>query len=559
MHKLIRYAALAGAIGLGACDLVVQNPNQPETDRVLASPRDAESLVGSYYRRWHIAMHGTLSNVWGMTTVQSFENYSSLGNNCLNARAGIPRAGNDNSVANGCQTEQHRVYFYHGEVARVATNVLKKFNEPGYLLQSIPETNRAKAFAEFLRGISHGYVALFYDSAAVISADMAGDDPGVLRGYREVMDSALVALDNAIAHANTATGTTIPAAWIPTAGPTLDMPNFIRLIRSYKARLRANVARTPAERAAVDWAAVIADAQNGITVDHTNTTSSTSGPYNTWVAQLHTWGLWHQMPPFIIGMGDTTSNYATWIAQPLDARGSTGPYFMVTPDLRFPQGNDRPAQVADFAVTSCNAAGIVCERYFVNRPGSQDQVAGLGWGQSNYDFVRYHPWRISGQNGEFPYMKKAEIDMLQAEGHIRAGNYAAAAALINITRTAGMVGGVATGGGLPPVLGTADGGLPAMGNACVPKKAVNARNSGGGTVTCGDLMEAMKWEKRLETIQSHFGAWFLDSRGWGDLPEGTPYHWAPPYQDLQSRRAPIYSTGSGSTGGAMAGPSTYGW
>jgi hypothetical protein len=557
MHKLIRYAALAGAFGLGACDLVVQNPNQPETDRVLASPRDAEALVGSYYRRWHIAMYGTLSNVWGMTTVQSFENYSSLGNNCLNARAGIPRAGNDNSVANGCNTEQHRLYFYHGEVARVATNVLKKFNEPGYLLQSIEETNRAKAFAEFLRGISQGYVALFYDSAAVVSTEMAGDDPGVMLGYQEVMDSALKFLDNAIVHANAATGTSIPG-WIPLpAGQTMDMPAFIRLIRSYKARLRANVARTPTERAAVDWPAVIADAQNGITADHVNLTNSSTGPYNTWVAQLHTWGLWHQMPPFIIGMGDTTSAYATWIAQPLDARGSTGPFFMQTPDLRFPQGVDRTAQVADFAVTSCNASGAQCERYFVNRPGSQDQVAGLGWGQSNYDFVRYNAWRINGQNGPMPYMKKAEMDMLQAEGYIRAGNFAAAAPLINLTRTAGMVGGVATGGGLPPVTGTADGGLTMP--TCVPRKPVNASNAGGGTVACGDLMEAMKWEKRLETIQSHFGAWFLDSRGWGDLPEGTPYHWAPPYQDLQARRLPIYSTGSGSTGGAMAGPSTYGW
>jgi hypothetical protein len=374
------------------------------------------------------------------------------------------------------------------------------------------------------------------------------------------MDSALVALDNAIVHASAATGTTIPSSWIPTGGPLLDMPNFIRLIRSYKARLRANVARTPAERAAVDWTQVIADAAAGITVDHTNTTNATSGPYNTWVAQFHNWGLWHQMPPFIIGMGDTTSNYATWISQPLDARGTSGPFFMVTPDLRFPQGVDRPAQVADFAVTSCNASGTVCERYFVNRPASQDQVAGLGWGQSNYDFARYHPWRISGQTGELPFMKKTEMDMLQAEGLIRQGgaaNLTAAAALINISRTAGIVGGVATGGGLPPVVGVLDGGL--AGPACVPKKPVNARNTGGGTLVCGDLFEAMKWEKRLETIQSHFGAWFLDSRGWGDLPEGTPYHWAPPYQDLQSRLVPVYSTGSGSTGGAMAGPSTYGW
>ena len=50
---------------------------------------------------------------------------------------------------------------------------------------------------------------------------------------------------------------------------------------------RADVARTPAERGAVDWDAVIADAQNGITSDHFNTTNVTNGPFNGIVNQLY--------------------------------------------------------------------------------------------------------------------------------------------------------------------------------------------------------------------------------------------------------------------------------
>lgn len=560
MRKLIRYAALAGAVGLGACELDVRNPNQPETDRVLATPKDAEALLGSYYRRWHVAMYGTLSNVWGMTSVMAFENYSSLANNCMNARAGIPRPTNDNSVSNACSTEQHRLYFVHGEVARVATNILAKLNEPGYNVGTPEENERAKAFAQFLRGLSMGYTAMFYDSSSVVSVGQSGDDPGALRGYMEVMDTAIAALGEAITHANAATGTAIPQSWIPTSA-NLDMPGFIRLIRSYRARLRANVARNPGERGAVDWAAVIADAQNGITADHDNITNTTTGPFGTWRAQFHGWGLWHQMPPWVIGMADTTGAYASWIAQPIDDRGTGGAFLMVTPDQRFPQGNSRTAQQADFAVTSCDAASTPCERYFRNRPSGNDQGAGLTWGQSNYDYVRDNSWRISGdgtgQNGRLVFFRKAEVDMLQAEGLIRQGNFAAAAALINLTRTAGMVGGVATGGGLPAVTGTASGGL--TGNACVPKMPQNASGAGGGTVVCGDLMHAMKWEKWMETLQSHFSGWFLDMRGWGDLPEGTPTHWAPPYQELQARQAGIYSIGTGTTGGGAAGPSTYGW
>ena len=105
---------------------------------------------------------------------------------------------------------------------------------------------------------------------------------------------------------------------------------------------------------------------------------------------------------------------------------------------------------------------------------------------------------------------------------------------------------------LAPVPGGAD---------CMPKRPSNASNAGGGTVACGNLFEALKYEKRVETAFTHFGGWYLDSRGWGDLAETVPVHWAPPFQDLQARfriGPQIYSVGgSNPTGGA--GPSTYGW
>ena len=34
------------------------------------------------------------------------------------------------------------------------------------------------------------------------------------------------------------------------------------------------------------------------------------------------------------------------------------------------------------------------------------------------------------------------------------------------------------------------------------------------------MMEAMKYEKRIEEAYTHFAAWYLDERGWGDLPQG---------------------------------------
>jgi hypothetical protein len=583
-RTLLRYAALASVVGLAACDLNVENPNQPETGRVLARPSDVEALAGSYYRRWHDGLYRTLGNVWGMAAVQSFEDYSSLANNCMNQRVGIPRATNDNSIGNTCGGEHQRVYFVESEVSRAASNILKQLNTPPFTLGTPARDLRAKAFAEFLRGISIGYLALLYDSAAVVSPTMGTSpeecvpDPttgvcvGALRGYREVMDSALAALQRSIDYTNTPAiggdGFPLPGTWIPS--PTsLTAAEFTRLVRSYRARFRANVARTPAERAAVDWDAIIADAQNGITANHDNITNAVTGPFKDWVDQWDRYGLWHQMTPFIVGMADVSGTYASWIAQPLGERGTSGVFFMITPDLRFPQGATRGAQQQDFAITSCQSAATPCKRYYVNRPTASDQLAGNAWGWSSYDFVRFHSWRAAGDagqgtNGRIVFFTKAELDLLEAEGQIRKGNFARAAELINKTRTAGMAGNppVATGGGLPPITAL-DATSPVPGGAdCVPKVPVNAAHTGGGTVTCGNMMEAMKYEKRIETQYTHFAAWFLDERGWGDLPEGTPFHWPVPYQDLQARGrsgTAIYSTGVGTTGGAASAKSGYGW
>jgi hypothetical protein len=556
IRHMMRLAALSAALGLAGCESVleVENPNDPDEGRVLARPTDAENVMASYYKRWHEGLYRTLGNVEGMANMMSFQNFSDLANNCQNQRFPFSGAINNNAIGNTCGGEQARVYTIESEVNRVATTLLARMEE-GLSLGTPGRDARFKAFGEFLRGVSLGYMALLYDSAAVVSVGMAPDDPGTLSAYTVVMDSALAALDRAIQHANTAGFQSLDAVWIP-APASISGPDFVRLIRSYQARFRANVARAPAERAAANWDAIIADAENGITADHLNVTNTTTGPFRTWVAQYDTYGLWHQMPPFIIGMGDVSGSYATWVATPVAARGAGNTaFFMVTPDKRFPQGSTRAEQQADFPITSCEGPGQTCKRYFANRIGN-DQFNSLGWGWSNYDFVRFHSWRVSGdagagQNGAIPFFTKAEVDLLAAEGHIRKGNFAAAAALINKTRTANGLPAITAFDNTSPVPGGAD---------CVPKVPVAPYT----VIECGNMMEAMKWEKRIETAYTHFAAWYFDSRGWGDLAEGTPLFWAVPYQDLQARGflpGQIYSAGDGvGTAPNSAAPKgNYGW
>jgi hypothetical protein len=356
-----------------------------------------------------------------------------------------------------------------------------------------------------------------------------------------------------------------------------DVNTFVRLIRSYRARIRANVARQASE--AVDWAQVVADAQNGMTVDYYVDAKSGAGIGMSWRQQYNSFSTWHQMPPFIIGMADTSSNYANWIAQPLSARGGGNVgFFMITPDRRFPQGGTRAAQQSDMTLNSCSASsgGQGCKRYFYNRPTGDDVFSGQGWGWSNYGFVRFRSWIQRGDAGtarvgKTILMTKAELDLLQAEGLYKlGGNDAMVATLINRTRTRGMdtlqgftcpTGGCARGGGLPAVLAIR---TPAatgtLATGCVPRVPTGPT----GPLVCGDLWEALKYEKRIETAYTHFSPWYFDGRRWDDLPKDTPLWWPVPFQELQARGRPIdalYGTGlgSGNAPNSTAPGSAYGW
>lgn len=578
IRKLIRYAALAALVGASACEdsLVVENPNQPDTKKVLATPADAEALIGSYFKRWFAGVYGIgTGNMEGRLNVWSFMNFSSLNNNCQNESYPFGSSFINNTPGLGCGGELYRLYLVLGEVNRISSSVLSRMDDPADPLDlgSPARNNRARSFAEFLRAMSLGYIALMHDSAAVVSAQMTAEDPGTLVAHTVVMDSAYAAFDRAITlaqdPANTATdGFPIPFEWIPSP-TTMSAAEFVKLMRSYRARLRANVARTPAERAAVDWAAVVADAAAGFTADHELITGTSIQGTDTprWRQQYNSFSTWHQMPPFYFGMGDNSGSYAAWIAQPVGDRGSGNVgFFMTTPDLRFPQGATRSAQQADFVLSTCETPATKCKRYFVNRPAGNDQYSGVGWGWSNYDYARFRSWHIAGdagiaRQGKAPMFMLAELDLLRAEGLYRQADYAGAAALINKTRTAGIVSGAPAGGGLPAIT-VFDATTPVPGGPdCVPKVP---QAPGYNTVACGNMFEALKWEKRIETGYTHYVPFYLDGRGWGDLAEGTPL-WLPvPFQDWQARNKPtnlIYHTGTaaGSAPGSAAPRGNYGW
>lgn len=540
--RFVSYAFLLA--GLAACSdaLVVQDPNDPDRNRALGRPADVEAFISNTYAQIQNAtLGGSNDDLQTQLQVMGMENTSALANFAMGPRGAIPRTPIENTRNSTGDVGNFRDFTVLHRAARMATIGIAAIINLG-TLGSPSQDARARSFARFVQGVAYGNLALSYDSASLVSET---DDPQAIQplsDYTTVMAAAYEMLDSAIAIARANPGSfPLPASWIN--GNALDTTGYFRFIRSYKARFRASVGRTPAERAAADWTAVIADANAGITADFSLATNPAAGWDVVWPIQAYATGPanWHQMSQFYLGMADKSGGYDAWLALPPANRA---PFLVVTDDRRFPQGATRAAQIAD--TLRPNYRTFTGFPYVRNRQAGEDQP-GQPLQISMYDFYRSRKFFTDARISTYPIMTRAEMRLLAAEGYIRTGNFPAATARIDSSRV--------TNGGLPSVAGLTDTVTVLPGAAaCVPHVPDPAAATPYRLSKCGNLWDALKWEYRLETAYTGYGMWYFAGRGWGDLPQGTALYWPVPYQEMDTRRQTFYSAGGvGGTGGAPNG------
>ena len=530
-------AAVSAAALVAGCNdnpLSVQNTDNPDVPRVYSTPAGVEAIVGKLFQQMWNAQQGNIG-LGVQSQVMSFESHSGLANFGMGARASIPRQPVSNTVGNSDQAIIYNDFDELTRNARSAANAiaaLKAFVAVGNSTGSPARDARAISFAYFNLGYGLANVALLYDSAAIITPLVPSDEVPPLSPAADVMAVALEMLDSAIAVAESPEATTGTGGWpIPTdwvSGDAIAIDRWEQIIHSYKARFRAGVARTPAERAAIDWNAVVADATAGITEDFIVNADNAGGWNETWLDQLAVDATWSQMTPFILGMADTAGLYDAWLATPLNDRAA---FLLRTPDKRFPSGETRAAQNTVSKAPSKAGTPAGSNLYFYNRLSGDDKPA-APWGTWYYDNQRFWGLRAAGGNGPMEAFTLAENDMLAAEGYMRTGRTAQAVPLINLTRTAA---------GLPAIPATTDQNtiIPG-GSACVPRVPQPPNYT---STACGTVWEAMKWEKRIETSFTGYAQWFIDSRGWGDLTEGTILEWPVPWEELYARQnLALYTT-----------------
>jgi hypothetical protein len=541
---------LTGALVLlsTACqDMDVTNPNNPNRESVLRSPSDVQALVSATFREFFNTTEG--SNAIPMSTMadefsSAFFDFGAL------ELSQEPRAVFNPRSPNSAHSTVYQDYY------RIIAGVNTAFRAMDAGNLKIMEngadvTLRARAFGKFMQGLAHGQVALMFDQGYVSGETLDfetltfEETKALIRPYKEVMDTALAQLREAQRLAGTGTFT-LPntvAEWIP--GIALTNQQFVRLINTYIARFMAYLPRTAQERAAVNWAEVISRIDQGITSDFApvGTPGILSSTYKNRASRQRTTtpSDFMRVDNMVIGPADQSQNFINWFNTPAANRQ---PFRATVVDRRIDGvatwnrttrtwEGPVPATCANTPSPTATSRPVATCGLFM---GFHDEVAFFNPGRGTYlrSFYFYHRWGrgTSFESGPIPIISVTEMDLLKAEALIRLNRAAEALPLINKTRT--------TNGGLPAVTIN---GAPGTAPACTPRRIDGS---------CGNLWDALKYEKRIETLGLSGRVPYYDARGWGTLLENTMIHYPMPVVDLELLGMQVYSFGGGGAGSAPA-------
>lgn len=504
------------ALLLTACqDLTVTNMNEPDRERATQQPLATESFVASAFRTWWpVAGHDDYPS-WAMSTIarEVTSGFADFGQLELSAE---PRSAWNNSPVNARNDVTEGPWY--GLYATISTvNDALIAIDSGLVIVDAARTTRTQSVAKLLQGISHGYLGLYFDQAFVVDEKVALDTLAnpTFTPQVAVTTAAIAQIDAAIAMMGQQSFTLPVESWL-FASMTRD--DLVRLANSFVARLMVYSARTPADRAAVDWDEVIRRVDAGIRVDFAPVAQSDI-LWDDWkrlVARVRTASRpsdFGRPSYWLLGPADSTNGFVNWVATPVDLRRA---FQIRTPDRRI-QGAAGPESAGTYV-------GYNLNDIFTASRGT--------YRFSHYYFHRFGT-TTTWQTGPQTAMTVAEMDLLKAEALIRLGRAAEAIPLINKTRVAN--------GQLPPV--TIDG--PPDQPGCVPRKLDGQ---------CGSLWDALRYEKGIEGLGVSGVTAYFDARGWQTLPANSLLHFPVPGRELAVLQRPLYTFGGPGGESSAAAP-----
>lgn len=486
MKKLFSIVLLT-AVLISGCkkltDLDVTNENAPGSDIVLSATETFPSLLsGAYNSYWNTAVSAspTFSLTNAEVITSGYASWSSFD------YYKVPRTIVPNDLVDDVVLSPPAAAwfgFYSG--IPTVNRIIKALTTDGkkVLIGNTDHTQSTLAHAYILRGILFGHLGLFYDKAFIVdeNTDFANYSYE-LSNYKDVINFALTSIDKGIQITNT-TQFTDPVQMVPEM--TFTNTSLKAFASSMAARIIASSARTPALAAQVDWNKVYTYASNGIQADWgIQWKDGWNGKVITRDLlshmQLFAWD-WVRVHQRVINM--MAPGHPNAVYPWPDGVTTLGP--VTSPDKRL----------------------TTYFRHVGRHTGWNPSTRGYNM-LSEYKYVRYET-AANALSGFFPHFLKAENDLLKAEAALLSGKSTTeVAALINNSRV--------TNGALPPLTG-----------------------SEGQAV----LLNAIFYERYLESdlVYPHLG--FFDRRRKGELRPGTLFHFPVPANELILHKMPFYTFG----------------
>ncbi len=518
-YTLIVIVTLSAA---GCQDLAVENENAPDRTIAFSQAGDVVNLVsGTFLDYWGGVQWCGAGSAFTLSTIAD-ENSASWANWGMRDMSSEPRIAWDNSSTYGSRGLTEGPWFRHYRGISNANDALQAIvraeeeesADNNIFTRDGHDTARLKAFAKMNQGLMHGVLSLLFDKAFIYDETVDLDtDQLELSDYKEVNKAAIQMLEDARAIASANSFSVDGWIW----GLNLSSQDMVKLINSFIARLSVNVARSPAERAEVDWNNIIGLVDAGITDDFTPV-GNDSGTQQFDCLKFYTQEpeTWARADYRTIGPADESGGYQKWLAAPVQVRGTQGTFFDIYSSDRRIVGdaNDPKVDGSDFA--------------YIGLLGPWPAARGT-YHYSSHTHKRYVYYHANDANGAMPHMILAEMDMYKAEGLLRTGGSTAEVAeLLNRTRVnRGMMN-------------------PATGS-----DPVGSPSDDQSHLDSASLWAKLKHERRIETMNTAGGLAYYDDRGLGDLVTGSPIHFPVPGKELETLGLQSYTFGGvGGEGGA---------
>lgn len=538
-----------------ACqDLEVTNQNAPGPAQALSTPEAVENVVTSAFGLWWGRLHnsGDVYNYYPDASGAFVRSWSSRGvipgqkprveleNDPEAASQWIPRASWDRFASSMANANDGLRVINDGMRIEVAPPGVEE-GDANFELED--QTDRVVAFARFMQGLSLGYMGLVHDQAApanettVVGGPLEWEGPN-LTPYDELIEIAVGHLEQAIEVAETTGPWVMHEGYIHNQVYTNE--DLIKAANTLIARLLVLGARTPEERAAVDWARVRDHALEGLDFDFGPEGEAPAVMRSLFIQRVYlniNNGQIYRVGPRVLGMADVSGNFHEWLSQDLDFREA---FNIDSPDIRAQGPLDEEGEPTAGAYWTRNT-------FTIHNP---DRGSYLG------SFYIHNRRTLQGlgtlNSGLMPLLTADENRLYLAEAYIHLDQPQLAADLINETRMRpqmiGGTGGAIVDQGLDPV--TADG-VP-QSDTCVPRAYFGAAPVGG---PCGTLTDALVYERAMELMDMDPMRAWMDFRGFGFLPEGQLVQMPVPGRYLVSMALPIYTFGGiGGEGSAPGYP-----